>query len=217
MCNDMKILVGNKNFMLVLVCFSLVYSVYAAFGFVINPLLEPIGYQPSMIAVIAMLTVIFGTAAVMSVGKYLDKSNKYLLSLKIACAASALAVASGVLTLSTGTVWGAVVFAALMGVAVTPIMTICFSLATECTYPVQPALVTGGLMSCAQVILFGVNYFYLYVVSAYNSSICFLVMAVSPAIALIFSFFVKEDLRRLSSILDISITSGLNTPKLQYK
>jgi len=44
MCNDMKILFGNRNYLLVLVCFSLVYSVYGAFGFVINPLLEPVGY-----------------------------------------------------------------------------------------------------------------------------------------------------------------------------
>lgn len=140
MRNDMKILARNKNFMLVLVCFSLVYSVYAAFGFVINPLLKSKpgkpGYNSSMIAVIAMLTVIFGTVSVMSVGKFLDKSNKYLLTLKIVCAASAAAVVSGVYLITDGIIWEGFVFAAFLGLAVTPIMTICFSLATECTYPV---------------------------------------------------------------------------------
>jgi hypothetical protein len=34
-------------------------------------------------------------------------------------------------------------------------------------------------------------------------------MAMNPALAFITSFFIKEDLRRLSSIMDISISSGL--------
>lgn len=45
MWKDTKILIANRNFVLVLVVFSLVYSIYAGIGFVINPLLVPLGYS----------------------------------------------------------------------------------------------------------------------------------------------------------------------------
>lgn len=41
-------------------------------------------------------------------------------------------------------------------------------------------------------------------------------MALNPLIALILSLFVREDLRRLSSVLSMSIVSN-GTPKLQYR
>ena len=44
MWKDTQILIANRNFLLVLGCFSMVYSIYAGIGFVINPLLIPLGY-----------------------------------------------------------------------------------------------------------------------------------------------------------------------------
>jgi hypothetical protein len=102
-----------------------------------------------MIAFIAILVVVFGTISMLSVGRFLDRTNKYLFSLKLVSALSAIAVLSGIFTITKGTLWGGIVFPILLGLFITPILTICFSLATECTHPVQPALVTGMLMSAA--------------------------------------------------------------------
>jgi nitrate/nitrite transporter NarK len=44
MWNDTKTLASNFNFMLVLAIFAMVYTVYAALGFVIDPLLVPFNY-----------------------------------------------------------------------------------------------------------------------------------------------------------------------------
>ena len=44
MWNDVKILAGNKSFVLLLICFMLIYSVFGTFGFVLSPLVGAYGY-----------------------------------------------------------------------------------------------------------------------------------------------------------------------------
>lgn len=161
MWKDTKILFANRNFMLVLFVFSLVYSIYAGIGFVINPLLGPLGYTTTEIALIAMFIVLLGTISAMLTGIILDRTNKYKLTLRVVCFASFITILSSAYFLSImgdnsrsqlnrgGTIGGAVVFCIMSGISIVPIIPVCFSLATECTHPVQPALVTGLLMSCA--------------------------------------------------------------------
>jgi hypothetical protein len=108
-----------------------------------------------------MFIVLLGTISAMSTGIILDRTNKYKLTLRVICAGSLLTILSSVYFLSLagndgkpphnhgGTLWGAAVFVLMAGTTIVPIIPVCFSLATECTHPVQPALVTGLLMSCA--------------------------------------------------------------------
>ena len=81
MCNDLRILSKNKNFLLVLISFTLIYSIYGAIGFLINPLLKPLGYGTTQMSSIAMLIVLIGTFAAMTTGIILDRTNKYKLTL----------------------------------------------------------------------------------------------------------------------------------------
>jgi hypothetical protein len=124
--------------------------------------------------------------------------------------------------LGTGSLWGGGVFAFMAGCALTPSIPINFQLATECTHPVQPALVTGLLMSMAQEMMIIGNYGYLYILgpafpyTQYGSQIVLAIMALTALIAFGVSFGVREDLRRLSSIMDITETNP-NTPKLMYR
>lgn len=82
-------------------------------------------------------------------------------------------------------------------------------------------------MSMAQVMMIVLNYLYLYLLltdpvthvllNPYGGDIVLLIMAGTAFLAFFFSFFVKEELRRLSSVLDISISSIPTTPKVQYR
>ena len=169
-----------------------------------------------------MIFVLFGTIAAMSTGIFLDRTNRYTLALKYSCIGSTLSIASGVFLLN-GTIWGGCIFAFLGGFTMTPILPIGFSLATESTHPVQPALVTGFMMSMGQMFLFGLFYFYLYFLPTTPTTenpdqpkLVLLIMAASPALATILAFFVKQDLRRLSSILDVKDMVS-KSPKIEYK
>jgi len=79
--NDFAILMKNKNFLLVLTSFTLNYSIYALIGFLINPLLTPLGYDTTMCALIPMLIVLIGTFSAMTTGIILERTNKYKLTL----------------------------------------------------------------------------------------------------------------------------------------
>jgi hypothetical protein len=79
-------------------------------------------------------------------------------------------------------------------------------------------------MSMAQTMMIVVNYLYLFfLIDKPDQGIkphpdwVMMCMSGSAAIAFILSFFIREELRRMSSVLDISITSAPSTPKLQYR
>lgn len=146
MCNDFKILMMNRNFVLLTMIFALLYAQYAGFGFILNYLLTPLHYSSAQQAFIAMVFVLFGTIGAMSTGIILDRTQRYTLALKYSTIGGTLAILSGVFFLN-GTYWGGVLFAFFGGSTLTPILPIGFSLATESTHPVQPALVTGFMMS----------------------------------------------------------------------
>jgi hypothetical protein len=46
MWNDTKVLMCNKNYILILIIFTLIYTIYAGLGFIIAPLLTPYNYTP---------------------------------------------------------------------------------------------------------------------------------------------------------------------------
>jgi ABC-type thiamin/hydroxymethylpyrimidine transport system permease subunit len=83
MWNDTKILAANRNFVHILISFGLIYAIYGTFGFVMSNLMEPFGYTPTVIALIAMVVVLSGTVAAVLTGRFLDKTNKYHFSMKV--------------------------------------------------------------------------------------------------------------------------------------
>jgi FLVCR family MFS transporter 7 len=135
MCNDLKILIQNRNYILIFFIFSLVYSLYAGVGFVINPLLIPFGYNEVAISLIGMLVVFFGTIGAISTGIFLDRTHKYLFALKTICFAATITMLLAIYLFNTGTYWGAVLFCLFAGFSIVPIMPVSFSLATESTHP----------------------------------------------------------------------------------
>ena len=142
-------------------------------------------------------------------GIYLDRTNKYLFALKVVTISSTISILSAVYLLPTGNLWFALLFCLIGGFSIVPIMPVCFALGTESTHPVSPALVIGLMMSGAQLMLFFINFLYLYFlpVADPHPRVCLLVMAINPLIAIVLACFVKEDLRRLSSILSVSMIS----------
>jgi MFS family permease len=108
--------------------------------------------------------VLFGFAAAITTGIILDRTNRYTLALKLSCIGSSIAIVAAYFLLADiQKLWSGLIFSFFGGITIVPIIPICFSLATECTHPLQPALVTGMLMAAAQVFVFGFTYFYLYV------------------------------------------------------
>jgi len=55
--------------------------------------------------------------------------------MKYVCIGATTTMALSIYLFNTGSNWGAAVFCILSGLSIVPIMPVCFSLATESTYP----------------------------------------------------------------------------------
>lgn len=204
MWKDTKLLFKNGNFMLVLIIFTFIYTVYSGLGFIINPLFIPFGYTPTQIAILAALFVLVGSVSAVVIGILLDKTKKYLLAIRFIPMAGTVIFVVGIFVIPTGNVAASLTVVCLGGIACVPIIAVCFSLGTEVSYPIQPALVLGLMMSSAQLSLFIMNFVFLALLSDQDGHEprpidCLIVLTCFPLVCSFLSVLVKEDLRRLNA------------------
>lgn len=91
-----------------------------------------------------------------------------------------------------------------------PIVPVGFAFATEVTFPVSPAMVIGLMTTVGNTVLFGLNYVYLAILSqddARGSIEVFLLFAAMALVSVILSLFIREDLRRASSVSTSPLTN----------
>ena len=137
-----------------------------------------------------MTFVFVGTFAAACTGVYLDKTNRYLFALKVVSVTAFLSLITSIFLLPLGKMWAALLFCLIGGISIVPIIPVSFALATESTHPVQPAVVVGLLMSCAQLCLFFFAYIYLAILKSQekiDTRICLAVMAINPLICIFLS------------------------------
>ncbi len=94
-----------------------------------------------------------------------------------------------------------------------PVVPVGFAFATEVTHPVSPALVIGLMCCFGSVTCFVMTEIFVAILSGQNEKdtrLVFIIMAIMALGATFFSFFIREDLRRLSSVSSISMMSAQN-------
>ena len=151
-----------------------------------------------------MCFVLFGCLSTIIVGIYLDRSKNYLLVLRAIPIASTITFILAILVVPQNSFVPSLLVVTFGGICCVPIIAVCYQLGTETTHPVQPALVLGLMMSCAQLTLFGMNFVFLSLLNDKPPHTpepikCLFVMDLFPFICIFLSFFVKNDLRRLNA------------------
>ena len=144
-------LMKMKNFMLLCFCFCILYGASSTIGLVMNPILLPYGYTSFFISMGAILCVVCGVIASVLVGMFLDRTKKYLLTLRIEAwfAAICFLMTIWIIPLHTDPV--TLIFLVLAGVAAVPVTPLGFVFSIELTHPAQPVLVNGLLLMSGQI------------------------------------------------------------------
>jgi MFS family permease len=135
-CSDLGKLLKMKNYLLLTFVFSALFAIYIALATVINPLLQPFGYDDGVIAELGACFIVAGVLSTLVTGILLDKSKKYLLTLRVITIASCLSAIASYFILPLSNNLLCFVVITLIGLCLVPIMSIGFAFATELTHPI---------------------------------------------------------------------------------
>jgi Na+/melibiose symporter-like transporter len=132
---DLKILVKNPSYLLLVASFNFLYGIYTALGAVVSTITAPYGYTSNDNSVFGATFIMFGVFSSFVVGIILDKTSKYKLILNILCFSSMVTISVAFFTLPSKNVFLLAANLAFVGITVIPVIPVCYSFAVELTYP----------------------------------------------------------------------------------
>jgi MFS family permease len=193
---EFRALMGNANFLLICVSFSMQTSCQAVFSTVIDEMLKPYDYSSTATSLVAVCFAGGGLISCVIASAWVDRTKKFNLLMRT-CAVFSLAMTGLMyLTLPSENVWLLAGNALLVGLAMFPVINISYTYAVELTYPVSEPM-SNGTMSFTQMVVttcmsVAVTRF-IKIWGAESALATFLVMEGLSLLALL---FIKQDLRR---------------------
>lgn len=189
-------LLKNKNYLVFVVVFSLVYSVYSALGAIINNLIEPYGFTNQDTSVIAICLVIAGILSSVATGLLLDTYQKYLKTVRILTFFTFVGIASTNYTATSRSLPLFIMSAIFLGIFLLPELSVGMSFAVEITHPVSEAASNGILLMISQLLSVIIAIAGTIIADIYPLYAVWMFMG-QITVAFLASLFLVEDLRRL--------------------
>lgn len=100
---------------------------------------------------------ICGVLSALVIGYVLDKTSRYLLTMRFICFGSTILFIVGYASFATGNIYIVGANIILDGFALVPFLPVCIAYAAEVTFPMQEAVIVGILQMSGQItgLLFG--------------------------------------------------------------
>ena len=111
-----------------------------------NQLLKPYGYSPSESSIAGVIFILSGLFGSFSMGYFLDRKRRYLLTLRVVCFGSLLTAIAFAFTLPTQNKFIIGSNVGACGFFLLPIIPVGYSFGSELTYPVSETM-SNGIMS----------------------------------------------------------------------
>lgn len=190
----LKMLFRNKNFLLLLVYFSMGQGALNSFATLIEQITKPYGYTSGDNSLFGALVILSGLVGSGIAGGIVAVTQKFKLSCLVIIFGSLAGIISFILTLQVESVAISAVFAALLGLLLMPILPVSYEFGCEITFPIGEAM-TGGLLNCGGQIVGIVEVGIAYLLS--NQPIIVSVMCSTGILIGGFCMiFVKQELKR---------------------
>ena len=190
------VLAKNRNYVLLCVVFGCLYANTGALSAVISSITKPYDFEPKDNSIMGSIFIISGIFGSFTGGLLLDKFSKFKISVIIVSFIGMIFYGLLMISIPSGKLIFAAINFGLIGFFVVPILPICFTFAVELSYPAPEAMSNGMMLLISKIYgaVLGIGAGKLSEKNPYYSIGLFVMNAV---IAAIFSFLVKEDLRRL--------------------
>jgi sugar phosphate permease len=197
--SDLKLLATNRNYILICLNFAMLYGVYTCLGAIINNVTSPFGYTSTDSSIFGGIFIFCGLSGSFTVSSYLDKSPKYLRTLRMICFGTLIASTIFLFVLPKANLLLTVLNIAILGIILLPIIPLCYSFSIELTFPVSEAMSNGVMMMFSQIVgsittVLGTKLASYHPESEYTIIMFLGMMSVSCFTSL----FIKEDLRRIN-------------------
>lgn len=126
MWKDAALLMKNKNFIFLLVSYSIIYSVINSMMDAISPIFHKYYDNESFISTIAIIQILTSVVTELLSGFWLDKTKRYLCTLRTTVIASTLVTCILVFIVPTGNYALCTIGMGISGLAIGPIMPVGF-------------------------------------------------------------------------------------------
>lgn len=166
-----------------------------ALGALLSPIFEPYDYNPTQISTLGVIFIISGVISCLIVGRLLDYYYKFLLTLRIVCWGSTAMAIVAIFVFPLGNIYLTAILMVLAGVLILPIIPVCISFACEVTFPMQAAMINGGVQLSGHLIGFLMEVIASYLVTV-STLVTLIFFAASGLIGAIFTIFIVEQLLR---------------------
>ena len=200
---DLKKLMKDKNFMIMILLFSMVFGVYSSFGAILSAFFSKFGfnsYQNSLIGIVFIISGILGAAFQ---GYVMDVLKKYIFAIRMICFGSVLAALIFIYSCSTENITIVLINVGVLGFLLLPIIPVGYAFGAELTYPISEAMSNGVMIMFSQIAASALTPAITWVIdkSTDNDKLPYPVLY--TYIALVFlgcliSLILKEDLKRLA-------------------
>jgi len=144
--DSLRDMARNPEFWKLFFAFSVGLGVFNTLSTIINPLLKPYGYSSSDSSFMAAICIGAGLAGAIVFGAYVDATKKFRRSYTILLIGSFGALLGLGFILQTRIIGLGMVFIAVLGFMMMPLLPLGYDLACEITYPVGEAM-TGGMLN----------------------------------------------------------------------
>jgi len=194
---ELRILIKNKNYIYLCICYSFVHANNTALASIISSLTRDYGYSSTDNGLFGGVYILSGIIGSVIAGLLLDKFQKFKMTLIVTILVAIFANILIFYTLPSGKVWLFALNIALNGIGIVPVSPISYAFAVELTFP-TPEHVSNGLIILPSKIYTGLLGLLVGYLSEYHDPryaiFAFLLNAV---ISLVGTIFIKEDLKRL--------------------
>ncbi|CAI2366233.1 unnamed protein product [Moneuplotes crassus] len=195
-CRSCGVLFKNVDFIMLLVSFSFIYSIYITLGAAVGQLSFQFNFPPSANSIFGTAYIFGGLFGSFGHAILLDKYQKYKLQYLFIGFACILTMGAVIATMSVGSQPLTASLLFFLGVAQLPSIGVAYSFCCELTYPVNEALSCGILMLFGSIFASGLTFAVGNLLDIGHKYPAVFLMLGFVVLGTIAQFFVREILRR---------------------
>jgi FLVCR family feline leukemia virus subgroup C receptor-related protein len=173
------------------------FGIYSSFGAILSNLYSPFGYSGSDISLIGVVFVVSGLIGAPIYGYILDKTQKYLLALRVICVGTLVCGLMLFITIPAGNIYLLLANCSALGFFLLPIIPVGYSFASEITFPISEAMSNGLMIMSSQLCAIILTPLVTWIIKKDPISCLYYYMGLT-VFAIVLSIFVKENLKRLA-------------------